>query len=130
MLNQAILIGTVGAKPTLGYTKRGTPVMNMSVCTSEVWVPKELQNSDEHRKRIEWHRVTMFGMDAERFYNKLEPNDLVMVVGIIQTRNWIDKMQVKRYTTEIVAKTIRKVKEELNPEIPVDMLRDVPNQED
>lgn len=129
MLNQAILIGTVGAKPTLNYTKKGTPVLNMSVCTSEVWVPKELQDSDDCKKRIEWHRVTMFGMDAERFYNKIEHNTLVMVQGIIQTRQWTDKHKVKRYTTEIVAKTIRMPSAEETADVPLDMLREVPLEE-
>ena len=102
MLNKAMIIGNLGADPEVRYTKSGEPVANLSVATNEKWTDK----SGQKQERTEWHKVTVWGKQAESCEKYLTKGRRVYVEGRIQTRDWEDKDGNKRYTTEIVAHTV------------------------
>jgi single-strand DNA-binding protein len=93
-LNKVTLIGNLGADPEVRFTGSGQPVANFSIATTEKWQGGE---------KTEWHRVVVFGKQAENCKEYLSKGRQVYVEGRLQTRQWDDKTGNKRYTTEIIA---------------------------
>jgi len=103
MLNKVQLIGRLGADPEIRYLPSGLPATNFRIATDERWT-----NGDgEKQSRTEWHRIVTFGKLAETVANFMKKGRLVYLEGRIQTREWTDQNNVKRYTTEIVALSVR-----------------------
>ena len=96
-VNKVILIGNLGQDPEARFTPQGTAVTNLSVATNESWKDQ----SGEVQERTEWHRVVMYGRMAETADKQMKKGQMVYVEGRLQTREWEDKDQVKRRTTEI-----------------------------
>ncbi len=101
-LNRVILIGNLGRDPEVKYMQNGTAVANLSVATNEAWTDK----SGEKQERTEWHRVVVWGKQAEICGQHLAKGKQVFVEGSLQTRSWDDREGKKRYTTEIRASRI------------------------
>jgi single-strand DNA-binding protein len=101
-VNKVILIGNLGADPELKYTASNRPVCNLSVATNEVFKDK----SGQRQERTEWHRVTVWGEQAEHCSKYLSKGRSVYVEGRLQTRSWDDKEGKKRYSTDIVANQV------------------------
>lgn len=53
-INKVILIGRLGADPTVRQLQNSGQVAEISLATSEVWNDK---NTGERRENTEWHRV-------------------------------------------------------------------------
>jgi single-strand DNA-binding protein len=102
-VNKAIIVGNLGKEPEVNYTQSGTAVCNLSVATNEKWKDK----SGEQQERTEWHRVTVFGNQAENCGKYLAKGRQVYVEGRIQTKKWEDNDGNTRYTTEIVAHSVQ-----------------------
>jgi single-strand DNA-binding protein len=102
-VNKAIIVGNLGKEPEVNYTQSGTAVCNLSVATNEKWKDK----SGEQQERTEWHRVTVFGNQAENCGKYLAKGRQVYVEGRIQTKKWEDSDGNTRYTTEIVAHSVQ-----------------------
>ncbi len=98
-VNKVILIGNLGAAPEVRYTAGGQAVANFRLATTERWVNK----SGERSENTEWHRVVAWGKLAETCGQYLQKGKQVYVEGKIRTRQWQDQTGQKRYTTEIVA---------------------------
>jgi single-strand DNA-binding protein len=99
-----MLIGRLGRDPELRYTQENTAVATLNLATSESWKDKQ---SGERKERTEWHRIVVWGRQAENCERFLSKGRLVFVEGTLQTRDWLDKEGNKRYTTEIVAKSVQ-----------------------
>lgn len=95
-------IGNLGNDPVLRYTGNGTAVCNLSVATNDYWKDA----AGKPQERTEWHRVVVFGKQAENCAKYLRTGRQVLVEGRLQTRKWTDKNEVTRYTTEIVARRV------------------------
>ena len=102
-LNKAILIGNLGADPEVHYTQGGAVVANFRIATTEQWTDK---TSGQRKERTEWHRIVVWGRQAEICHEFLCKGRSVYVEGRIQTREWEDRDGNKRYTKEIVAERI------------------------
>lgn len=98
-LNKVLLIGRLGRDPDLRYTASGQPVANFSMATDESYTNKEGQKVE----RTEWHRIVVWGRQAEFCGNYLTKGRLVYVEGKLETRKWQDKDGQDKYTTEIKA---------------------------
>lgn len=98
-VNKVILVGNLGADPELKYTSSNRPVCNLSVATNETYKDK----SGQKQEKVEWHRVTVWGDQAENCSKFLAKGRSVYLEGRLQTRSWDDKDGQKRYATEIVA---------------------------
>jgi single-strand DNA-binding protein len=98
-VNKAILLGNLGRDPETRYTTGGDAVTNLNIATSEQWKDK----SGEKQERTEWHRVVLFGRQAEVAGEYLKKGRSVYIEGRLQTRKYTDKDGVEKYSTEIVA---------------------------
>lgn len=102
-VNKVILVGRLGADPELKSVGQGQSVARLSIATSEQWTGKDGQRQE----RTEWHRVVVWGRQAENCGKHLSKGRQVYVEGRLQTRQWEDQQGQKRYTTEIVANTVQ-----------------------
>jgi single-strand DNA-binding protein len=102
-VNKAILIGNLGRDPELRYTPNGQGVANFSLATNERWTDRD----GKSQERTEWHRIVVWGKQAETCAQYLQKGRTVYVEGRLQTREWEDREGNKRQTTEIVAQTVR-----------------------
>jgi single-strand DNA-binding protein len=98
-VNKVILLGNLGRDPETRYTTGGDAVTNLNIATSEQWKDK----SGEKQERTEWHRVVLFGRQAEVAGEYLKKGRSVYIEGRLQTRKYTDKDGVEKYSTEIVA---------------------------
>src|SRR5262250_1978787 len=102
-VNKVILVGNLGADPELKYTPSSRPLCNLRIATTDVFKDK----SGQRQERTEWHRVTVWGDQAENCNKYLSKGRTVYVEGRLQTRSWDDKDGNKRYSTEIVADRVQ-----------------------
>ena len=104
-VNKVILVGNLGADPDVRTLNDGSPVVNLSVATSESWKDK---NSGERREKTEWHRVVIFNENlAKVAQSYLKKGSKVYIEGQLQTRKWTDQQGNDKYTTEIVLQRYR-----------------------
>ena len=97
-VNKVILIGNLGRDPETRYMTNGDAVTNLNIATTETWKDK----SGEKQEKTEWHRVVLFGRQAEIAGEYLKKGRSVYIEGRLQTRKYTDKEGVEKYATEIV----------------------------
>lgn len=97
-VNKVILIGNLGRDPETRYTTGGDAVTNLNIATTDTWKDK----NGEKQEKTEWHRVVLFGRQAEVAGEYLKKGRSVYIEGRLQTRKYTDKEGVERYATEIV----------------------------
>lgn len=102
-LNKAQIIGNLGADPKIDHTKGGQPVCTLSVATNERWTDKD----GNVQERTEWHRVVVWGKQAENCGKYLAKGRPVYIEGRLTTREFTDKEGNKRWSTEIVAQHVQ-----------------------
>jgi single-strand DNA-binding protein len=97
MLNKVQLIGHLGQNPEMRYTQSNTPVCNFSLATNEKWKDKD-GNKQEH---TEWHKIVVWGKQAELCNEYLSKGRRVYLEGKNKTRSWETDTGEKRYMTEV-----------------------------
>ena len=100
-LNNAQLIGRLGADATISHLTNGGRVANVSIATDESYLDK---NSGDKVDRTEWHRIVTFqdGL-VEMLEKHAKKGRLVYVSGKLQTRKWRkDGEDSDRFSTEIL----------------------------
>src|SRR5271169_3885257 len=102
-VNKVILVGRLGRDPETRFTGGGQAVANFSVATDETYKDK----NGERQKRTEWHKIVVWGKQAEIAQQYLKKGSLVFIEGRIQSREWQDKEGQKRTSFEIVATNFR-----------------------
>jgi single-strand DNA-binding protein len=102
-VNKVILVGRLGRDPETRYTGGGQAVANFSVATDETYKDK----AGERQKRTEWHKIVVWGKQAEIAQQYLKKGSLIFIEGRIQSREWQDKEGQKRTSFEIVASNFR-----------------------
>src|SRR3977135_1648060 len=102
-VNKVILVGRRGGDPEPRYTGGGQAVANFSVATDESYKDK----NGERQKRTEWHKIVVWGKQAEIAQQYLKKGSLIFIEGRIQSREWQDKEGQKRTSFEIVASNFR-----------------------
>ncbi len=103
-VNKVILVGRLGADPEVRYSQAGAAIANLRVATDRTWFDK---NKNEKRQETEWHRVVVFGKQAESCGKYLAKGREVYVEGRIKTDKYTDKQGVEKYSTDIVAETVQ-----------------------
>jgi single-strand DNA-binding protein len=107
-LNKATLIGNVGQDPEIRSTTNGGRVATFSLATSRTWNGP----SGDRQEKTEWHRCVVWnagrGQGAEKgmgladvVEKYVKKGDKLYVEGPIEYRQWQDKENQTRYTTEI-----------------------------
>jgi single-strand DNA-binding protein len=102
-INKVILIGNLGADPEKRVTGTGQVVTNFNIATTDRWNDK----SGQRQERTEWHRIVVWGQQAENCAQYLSKGRPVYIEGSLRTRQWDDKDGNKRYTTEIIAQRVQ-----------------------
>jgi single-strand DNA-binding protein len=102
-MNKVIVVGNLGADPTMRTTQGGQNVTNFSVATSEKWKDKQ---TNEMKEKTEWHKVVVWGAQAQACAQYLFKGSKVAVEGSLQTSKWTDNSNIERYTTEIKANKV------------------------
>lgn len=98
-VNKVILIGNLGKDPEMRYMPSGDAIANFSIATTDTWKDK----NGEKQEKTEWHRISMFGRQAEVAGEYLKKGSPVYIEGRLQTRKWQNKEGQDQYTTEVVA---------------------------
>ncbi len=96
-VNKVIIVGNLGRDAEIRYTPGGAAVSTLSLATTDVWNDK----AGQRQEKTEWHRVVVWGKQAETLKDYLMKGRQIYVEGRLQTRQWDDKDGNKRYTTEI-----------------------------
>jgi single-strand DNA-binding protein len=100
-LNKAILIGNLGQDPEIRTTNNGSKVATFSLATSRQWNTP----SGEKQEKTEWHRCVVWNVKGTGLADVVEKyckkGDRLYVEGRIEYRQWQDKENQTRYTTEI-----------------------------
>ncbi len=99
-VNKVLLIGNLGRDAEVRYTTGGTAVANFTMATTDRWNDAA---TGEKKERTEWHRIVVWGKQAEIAGEYLRKGRQVYVEGSLQTREWTDRDGNKKYTTEIRA---------------------------
>lgn len=102
-VNRVFLVGRLGRDPESRYTPAGQPVCNFTLATDETYRDR----NGERQKRTEWHRIVVWGKQAETAQKYLRKGSLIFVEGRIQSRQWEDQQGQKRTSYEIVANNFR-----------------------
>lgn len=105
-VNRVIVLGNLGRDPETRYTTGGDAVTNINLATSEQWKDK----SGEKQEKTEWHRIVLFGRQAEVAGEYLHKGDTIYIEGRLQTRKYTDKDGVEKYATEIVGDRMQFIK--------------------
>ena len=104
-VNKVILVGNLGRDPEVKHTNDGSPIVNLSIATSETWRDR---GSGERKERTEWHRVVIFNEKLGEIAQKyLKKGSKVYLEGQLQTRKWTDKDGAEKYSTEVVLQNFR-----------------------
>lgn len=103
-LNKVLLIGNLGADPDMRYLpQQDRKVARFNVATKErIFNPNTRESTD----RTEWHRIVIWGRQADFCEKYLTKGRQVLIEGRLQTRSWQDKEGNKRTTTEVVADNV------------------------
>lgn len=103
MINKVILIGNLGRDPEVRRLESGSVVAKFSIATNESYRDK----SGEWQTLTEWHNIVVWRALAERAERDLKKGSLVYIEGKLTHRTWQDQEGKDRYTTEVVAYTLR-----------------------
>lgn len=103
MINKVTLIGNLGKDPEIRHLEGGVSVARFSLATNENYRDK----NGEWQTQTEWHDIVAWRQLAEKAARDLHKGSLVYIEGKITHRKWQDKEGQDRYSTEIVANTIR-----------------------
>ena len=103
MINKVILIGNLGRDPEIRRFENGGIVARFSLATNENYKDK----NGEWQTETQWHDISCWRGLAERAERELRKGRLVYVEGKLSHRKYVDKNQIERYATEVVAEVIR-----------------------
>jgi single-strand DNA-binding protein len=100
-LNKVQLIGNLGNDPEVRSTTGGNRVATFSLATSRTWNDA----SGQKQEKTEWHRCVVWNTKTSQLADIVEryvkKGDKIYVEGRIEYRQWQDKDNQTRYSTEI-----------------------------
>src|SRR4029079_12664835 len=100
-LNKVTLIGNLGNDPEVRSTSGGNRVATFSLATSRSWNDA----AGAKQEKTEWHRCIVWNTKSSQLADIVEryvkKGDKVYVEGRIEYRQWQDKDNQTRYSTEI-----------------------------
>lgn len=104
MINKVILVGNVGLDPEVRTTDSGIKVARLKVATTERQYNKQ---TNESRELTEWHTIILWRNLAEVTEKYVKKGSQLYIEGRLRTREWTDKDNIKRYSTEIIADELK-----------------------
>ena len=110
-LNQVTLLGRLGQDPEMRYTPTGTAVLKMSIATQS-----RLPKDGQWTTITVWHRVVMFGRNAEYWGARLKKGMVVQTTGSLLNREFTDKDGTKHRWNEIRTAEVQCLSKFENPD--------------
>lgn len=104
MINKVILVGNVGIDPEIRTTEAGVKVARLRIATTERVFDRQANETKEY---TEWHTVTLWRGLADVVDRFVHKGSQLYIEGSLRTREWTDRDNQKRYTTEIVANEMK-----------------------
>lgn len=101
-VNKVIILGNLGRDPDPRHTGTGTAVCELAVATTRKWKGKDGKMAEE----TEWHRIVLWGVQAENAAKYLAKGRQVYVEGRLKTESY-DKDGQKHYSTKIQADVVQ-----------------------
>jgi single-strand DNA-binding protein len=106
-LNRILLAGRLGANPVMRSTKNGTPVTQFSLATSRRLGDGALAPTDggdpSPREETQWHKIVVWGKQAEICAKYLEKGRKVFLEGSVRTRKYSAQDGAPRLSFEVHA---------------------------
>jgi single-strand DNA-binding protein len=100
-LNKVTLIGNLGNDPEVRSTTGGNRVATFSLATSRSWNDA----AGSKQEKTEWHRCVVWNTKSSQLADIVEKyvkkGDKLYIEGRIEYRQWQDKENQTRYSTEI-----------------------------
>ncbi len=89
-VNKQTLLGYAGKDPIIRFTpdSKTANVASFNLATTESWKDK---TSGEYVEETEWHRVVVYGWQAQVVEDRIKKGSRVYVEGKSKTRKWNDK---------------------------------------
>lgn len=112
MFNEVTLLGRLGQKPEIKTSSTGeTKIVHVGLATEDLRQPKD-------KRKTMWHRLTLFGRQAEVIHEYCDKGSLLLVKGRIEYGEY-EKDSVKMHTTNIIVHSFQMMpgakKEEQTP---------------
>ncbi len=102
-INHVTLLGHLGHNPELRTTGSGHTLTELRLATN-----RRARSGDQWTDRTDWHRVTVWGKDAENACRFLVKGSPIAVEGRLATDTWQDKETGKnRSKTYVVAERVQ-----------------------
>ncbi|GAB6282059.1 MAG: hypothetical protein STSR0008_08030 [Ignavibacterium sp.] len=99
-LNKVMLIGNLGRDSENRVTSNDVSVTTFSLATTH-----SIKRDSGWENTTTWHNIVAFGL-SDFYKDALKKGSKVYVEGRISKREYIDKENIKRYITEIIAEKI------------------------
>ena len=108
-MNKVIITGNLGQKPEVRKAASGLSICNFSVATNE-----RVKKGDEWVDHTEWHRIVVFGKQADSCAEFLDKGSKVAVEGKLRTSSYEDKDGNPRKSTEIISDRVEFMSKPIN----------------
>ncbi|XP_077122873.1 single-stranded DNA-binding protein, mitochondrial [Ranitomeya variabilis] len=109
-LNRVQILGRVGQDPVMRQAEGKNPVTIFSVATNELWRSGEsevFQTTGDVNQKTTWHRISVFRPGLRDVaYQHIKKGARVYVEGKIDYGEYVDKNNVRRQATTIIADNI------------------------
>jgi len=103
-VNKVIIVSNLGRDPKIRTMTSSDAIANIAVATS---YKSKNRSTGEQKEQTEWHRIALFGRQAEIVGQYLKKGSSVYVEGRLQTPKYTDKDGVERYATAIIAEQMQ-----------------------
>lgn len=98
-VNKIVLIGNLGADPEVRALPSGDSVANFSIATTD----RRSNGNGGYVDATEWHRVALYGRQADVAGQYLKKGSQVYVEGKLRSGRWTDRGGVERRTWTVIA---------------------------
>ena len=98
-LNQVLLMGRLGGEPIIRETKTGRKVAQFSLATSSL-------SADPEKRKTTWHRVVVWGKEAELCNQWLSKGSAVLVEGRIEKDKYTSSTGEQKESIEVTASKV------------------------
>jgi len=104
MLNKVVLIGRLVRDPELRYTNNNNvPVVTFTLAVNR---PYGQRDGSDNTTTADFISCTAWRNQAENVSKYMSKGSLVAVDGRLQTRDYTDQNNVRRYVTEVVCDSV------------------------
>lgn len=97
--NRVILIGRIGNDPELKESSEGKKYLRLSLATHSF--------RGGEQKATHWHRVVVFGSQAEVCAAYLRKGSSVLIEGMLEVRTYTDKEDRKVTAVSVIANRVQ-----------------------